>query len=92
MTARELAARLAAGDIVPLGEREWARLAAGFEVVERHNTGVAGELLIARGTSGLCAVERPDRDRRVVRPLADAASAAAFVAARLAAYERAWDG
>ena len=92
MTARQLQARLAAGEIAELTRAAWERLAAGFEVRERHDTRLAGELLVVRGPAGLAAVERPEPGRRVVRPLASAAAVRAFVKERLAAYDRLWDG
>jgi hypothetical protein len=92
MRIRELERRLGVGEIVPLDEEAWAAIAPGLEVSERHETFVAGELLLVRTPSGLAAVERPEEGRRVVRPLGDPARARAFVRARLAAYERMWDG
>jgi hypothetical protein len=92
VTEKQLNARLAAGEIVPLRSRDWERLAPGFEVVARHDTRIAGDILIVRGATGLAAVESPSRTDRVVRPLADDQAARSFVAARLAAYDRFWDG
>ena len=92
MTRHELNAMLAAGEIVPMTGRQWERLAGAFEVVDTHDTKVAGELLIVRGEPGLAAVERPKRSGRVIRPLKDEAHARRFVAARLEAYDRFWDG
>jgi len=45
-----------------------------------------------RGRAGLAAVERPGAGRRVVRPLPDEEAVRRFVADRLTAYERMWDG
>ncbi len=92
-----LAARLAAGEIVPVRAEDWDGLAAGFQVVQAHDTGLAGELLLARhprrGRSRRWVlIEEPDPDERVVRPLADEAAARALIADRLATYERMWDG
>ncbi len=92
MTAAELKRRLEYEGIVPMPAAEWTELAACCEVVERHDTLVAGELLIVRCEGGLAAVEQPSPRERVVRRLADAEEARRLVEARLEAYERMWDG
>jgi len=92
MTAEELHHRLQSERIVPLPAFDWASLAGEFDELERHDTLVAGYLLIVRGTSGLAAVEQPSADRRVVRLLADHQQARRFVQDRLEQYERMWDG
>jgi hypothetical protein len=88
----QLTTRLTAGEIVPLSGRDWDRLASGFEVVARHDTKVAGDLLIVRSAAGIAAVESPNPGDRVVRPLSDERTARSFVADRLRAYDRFWDG
>ena len=87
-----LAARLKAARIVPLTQGEWEAAAATFEEVERHDTGVAGDLLIVQGASGLAAVEAPTSGQQVIRALPDVDAARAFVQERMAQYERMWDG
>lgn len=92
MTVEELNSRLDAERIVPIPAAEWAELADGFEEVERHDTGVAGDLLIVRGELGLAAVEQPSPGERVVRQLSHLEEARRFVRRRLDEYERMWDG
>jgi hypothetical protein len=92
MTMEELDRRLRSERIVPLSAADWAELAADFEEVERHDTLVAGHLLIVRGAAGLAAVEQPSPDARVGRRLADDKEAHRFVQGRLEQYERMWDG
>ncbi len=92
MTRDELAGRLAEERIVVLTAADWASLAGGLEVVERHATGVAGDLTVVRVDGGLAAVEEPRPDERVVRRLAGPDEARRFVNERLEAYERMWDG
>ena len=87
-----LLGELGRGAIATLKASDWESLAAGFEVLESHDTQFAGMLLVVRGPSGLAAVEEPSAAVRVVRPLADESAARAFVAQRLALYERMWDG
>ncbi len=87
MTADELERRLRSERIVP-----WAELADEFEEMQRHDTLVAGQLLIVRGEAGLAAVEQPSPDERVIRLLSDEEQAHRFVADRLEQYERMWDG
>jgi len=94
----DLAAALADGAIVPLPVAEWERLAGSFPLVEDHDTGLAGRLLLVRRpvpgrkAAGWAIVEQPRPQERVVRPLKTAAEARALIADRMAAYERMWDG
>jgi hypothetical protein len=92
MTADELNRRLRSERIVPMPAAQWADLADKFEEIQRHDTLVAGHLLIVRGEAGLAAVEQPSPDERVVRLLSDEEEAHRFVADRLEQYERMWDG
>jgi len=92
MTLEEFKKRLALGGTVPLSVREWEALAAEFSVVERHDTQLAGELLIVRVDGELAAVEAPSRGARVARLLGGPQEADAFVRKRLEEYERMWDG
>ena len=91
-SADALTARLAAETIVPLSWEEWESVAGDFEELERHATGVAGDLFIVDGPSGLAAVEQPTPGKRLVRALSSVDAAREFVLQRLAQYERMWDG
>lgn len=92
MTEDELLQRLAEEGIVPLTAAEWEEVRHAFEVVERHPTFLAGELVIAHSGAGLLAVEEPCAGERVVRRLGDEAAMREFVRERLDTYERMWDG
>ncbi len=92
MTADDLNRRLGADEIVAVPAAEWAEIEAEFEEVERHDTLVAGDLLIVRGRAGLAAVEQPSLEQRVVRAMSDITEARGFVQGRLEQYERMWDG
>ena len=92
MKLSELTKRLDAGEIVSLSTKAWAKLVADFTEVERHATGLAGDLLIVSRDGRLAAVEESDAAKRVVRPLKSRAAARDFVRERLAAYDRLWDG
>lgn len=92
VTIEELARRLTSERIVSLSTSDWAALAANFEELERHDTLVAGHLLIVRGPVGLAAVEQPSPEERVIRLLLDDQEAHRFVQERLEQYERLWDG
>lgn len=92
MTVEELNRRLCEEGIVRLRAAEWAQLAEHYEVVERHDTLVAGDLLIVRHGGETAAVEQPAASERVVRRLAGAGEARELVRERLEAYERMWDG
>jgi hypothetical protein len=91
-TKKDLFNRLRTDRIVSLSEEEWSQLAGSYEEIERHDTVVAGQLLIVRTEIGLAAVERPEPGKRVVRLLSTPDAARAFVQGRLALYERMWDG
>ena len=92
MTVEDFLAKIEEGGTVPLSREEWEALAPGFPQVERHDTQLAGDLLIVRAGGSLVAVEQPSRDARVARLLAGRDEARAFVERRLEEYERMWDG
>ena len=92
MTAADLERRIAKDAIVVLTVPDWTAVAAEFDEVERHDTMMAGPLVIIRTAHGLAAVEQPKPTERVVRLLGDPAVARQFVADRMALYERMWDG
>ena len=92
MNAGELEQRVAQDRILVLTPAEWAAVADAFDEVERHDTMMAGSLVIVRTAHGLAAVEQPKANERVVRLLGDAAAARQFVTDRMAQYERMWDG
>ncbi|MFH1766005.1 MAG: hypothetical protein ABIF09_17605 [Gemmatimonadota bacterium] len=92
MTIDEFKRSVLLGGTVPLSASEWKELADHFPVEERHQTQLAGELLIVRFGGDLIAVEAPSRDARVARFLGGPDEARAFVARRMEEYERMWDG
>ena len=92
MTVEDLNRRLRDERIVPMPEAEWAELAPDCEVMERHDTLVAGELLVVSCAGWMAAVEQPSAGERVLRRLSGADEAGRFVKDRLEAYERMWDG
>jgi len=87
-----LVERLDRGEIVAMARSEWDELVSGVDVVEDHDTGISGHLLIVRVRDLVAAVEEPKPSERVVRPFAGLASARTFVQDRLDTYERMWDG
>jgi hypothetical protein len=92
LTSKEFRRRLSLGGAVPLSPKEWKELAPQFPVVERHNTQLAGDLLIVRINGEYAAVEEPSRNARVARLLMGMEEVRAFVDKRLSEYERMWDG
>ncbi|UCF20316.1 MAG: hypothetical protein JSU87_02590 [Gemmatimonadota bacterium] len=92
MTADELDLRLEVERIVPVAASEWSAVAERFEEMERHPTGVAGDIVIIQVAAGLAAVEQSSPAERVVRRLGGPDEARRFVEQRLEAYERMWDG
>jgi predicted aminopeptidase len=92
MPADDLTKRILSEGIVTLDAAAWQKVAGSFEELERHDTFIAGHLVIARRDEVLVAVEEPMRDRRVIRRLADDGEARRFVKDRLDTYERMWDG
>jgi len=92
MTVDEFLERVEKGGTVPLSASEWEALAPSFPEVERHNTQLAGHLIVVEVGEDLVAVESPSRDARVARLLGGPDKARAFVQKRLEEYERMWDG
>lgn len=92
MTFGDLMDRLRREAVVPVTAAEWDEIGPEFEVVERHPTFLAGELLVVRTGRTLFAVEAPSSAERVVRRLADEDAVRRFVRDRLDTYERMWDG
>lgn len=92
MTPDELRRRLEETGIVSLSAEEWREVGPAFEEVERHDTRLAGDLVIYRDRDGFFALEEPSRDARVVRGLEDEGEVRAFVSKRFEEYERMWDG
>ncbi|MDE3155199.1 MAG: hypothetical protein KGN76_08850 [Acidobacteriota bacterium] len=92
MTLEQLDARLGAERIVPMPVAEWESLAAQIDEVERHDTFIAGALLVVRTPGGLAAVEQPNPGTRVVRRLASGRDARQFVDGRLETYDNMWNG
>ncbi|MDH3455399.1 MAG: hypothetical protein OER90_01040 [Gemmatimonadota bacterium] len=92
MTPETLARRLVAEPILRLAPDESSEAHASWEVVERHPTGIAGELLIIDTLSGFAAIERPNATECVVRYLANPDEVQRFVDRRLGQYARMWDG
>jgi len=92
MNVEELKERIRRGGTVPLSATEWEEVSGHFPVAERHQTQLAGELLLVRMGEDLVALEAPSRDARVARLLGSPEEARAFVARRMEEYERMWDG
>lgn len=92
MNADELRERLQTERIVSLSADEWMGLAPAFVEIERHDTYLAGDLLIVRLGGLFAAVEQPSPTERVLRRLTDESEVRRFVQMRLEAYERMWDG
>ena len=92
MTAKEFRKKVSLGGTVPLSASEWKEIASQFPVVERHDTQLAGHLLIIRLNGEYAAIEQPSRNARVARLLMGLEEVSAFVEKRLSEYERMWDG
>ena len=88
----DLAEVLGRGEVAVLSAEQWSALASGYQVVETHDTGIAGLLQILRGPAGIIAVEAPTPIERTVRSLGDEHAARAFVDDRLRHYERMFEG
>jgi hypothetical protein len=92
MTPQTLRRALERDGVVPISPAEWEELESAFEEVERHDTRLAGNLVIVLDEETYLALEEPSRESRVLRKLGSRASAHAFVEKRLGEYERMWDG
>jgi hypothetical protein len=92
MKLQDFRRQLRLGSTVALSAKEWDEIAPHFSVVERHDTQLAGDLLIVRLDNEYAAVEEPSRNARVARLLVDMDEVRVFVEKRLSEYERMWDG
>lgn len=92
MTTRTLCDLLEAGKIVALPLATWQRLAKNFELLEKQNTGLSGQLLLTRGKTGFVVVEEPDSRRRALRRFTEKKEARRFIRDRMETYDRMWDG
>lgn len=92
MKLEDFLRKVAGGGTVPLSAEEWDALAPSFHEVERHNTHLAGDLIIVQVGEERLAVEAPSREARVARLLGGPDEARAFVEKRMEEYERMWDG
>jgi hypothetical protein len=75
---------VAADDLLPLLERA--------ETIAEHATGVAGSIRVLRLDGVVVVQEQSPEGELFVRRLESEGAAQRFVEARLAAYERMWDG
>ena len=92
MNKDEFVTLLRQGKIVILSSEEWQRFSVLFRVLEIHETGVAGQLVVLRGPTGIAIKEESKSGEFVVRPLDDEKKAEEFVQNRMSTYERMWDG
>lgn len=92
MDVKTLWLRLSSEGIVRLARAEWEEVAGAFPELERHDTHLAGDLVIVGDADGPVAVEEPDAETRVLRRLSGPGDVRRFVQDRLETYERMWDG
>ncbi|MDH3290524.1 MAG: hypothetical protein OEO20_04280 [Gemmatimonadota bacterium] len=92
LSATELTERLRTERILAVAAEAWHALADQFDEIERHATGIAGDLVIIRTPAGLAAVEQPNSTQRVMRLLTGDIEVRQFVRQRTEQYERMWDG
>lgn len=78
--------------ITVLSRNQWERIEPKFEVLERHDTGAKGEILVVKQGDALAIVEQPKPGEFVLRPMEGKDRVTIFVEQRLAAYDRIWDG
>ena len=92
MTPDELDDRMTRGEIVALSRDDWEGLSVGYEILRQEDTKLAGLISLLRGPTGLVLMEEPKPGKRVLRPMADEATAEQFIRDRMAMYDRMWDG
>lgn len=79
-------------EAVPFPREELGLLLDRTETVREINTSIAGHIRVLRSDARILVQERTPEGDHFVRELPSEDAAAAFVDARLAAYERMWDG
>ena len=92
MTTDDLLAEVDRRTAVELSEADLAPLLEEAELVRRDQTGIAGSIRTLRLGKRVLVQERNQEGRHFVRGLPSEDAARRFVEARLAAYERMWDG
>ena len=92
VTTDELIAAVEDGTVVSLEPDDLERLLDAAEVVRTDATGVAGSIRTLRLGGRVLVQERSPEGAHFMRALASEDAARRFVDARLAAYDRMWDG
>jgi len=75
-----------------LDREQWKQIEPRLEVLERHDTGAKGEILVIKWGESIAIVEQPKPSEFVLRPMEGMDRVKIFVEQRLAAYDRIWDG
>ncbi len=79
-------------EVVAFPPEELGSLIEQTDTLREIDTGIAGRIRILRSDDRILVQERTPKGRYFVRELPSIQAAAAFAEARLAAYERMWDG
>ena len=92
MKIDEIDEQLGRGRIIAITGEELASLLEKAETEREDDTGIAGPIRTLRLGNCVLVQERTPEGDHFVRKLGSAQAAMRFVEARLAAYERMWDG
>lgn len=79
-------------EVVAFPREELGSLLEQTATLREVDTSIAGRIRILRSDDRILVQERTPKGEHFIRELASEDQAAAFVEARLAAYERMWDG
>lgn len=92
MDRSELRRRLMNGEIVPLTADVWRPLEKTFREVDRHGTGVTGDIVVFEDGGGYVLMERPWDGMRILRRIAERDDVFLFVAKRREQYAKMFAG
>ena len=92
MTPEEILEQARRGTVVAISKDDLAPLLEKAEIVREDKTSIAGFIRTFRAGGLVFAQERTPKGDHFVRMLASEEEAQRFVEARLADYERMWDG
>ncbi len=92
MTREEILERARGGDAVAISKEDLAPLLDPAETVREDSTSIAGRIRTLRDGDLVLVQERNPNGDHFVRRVPSVEVAERFVSARLASYERMWDG
>lgn len=92
MITDDLSRRIENGRVAVIGHEDLESLLQQTDTLRDHDTSIAGHLRILGSAGRTLVQEQTPEGQLLVRELPSVVAAQSFIEARLAAYERMWDG